>query len=166
MAIHGGGCLCGAVRYETLTDPVRVTICHCKFCQRATGSAYMVEPIFSLEALRVTKGAPAVYDTRSEGSGKMVHVHFCQSCGTKLYLSFERFSGTCGVYAGTFDDPNWFEMPPDYSKHIFIAEARSDTILPAAMPAFEQHAMRNDGTPLEPVVFEHPHVVGHPKSAR
>ena len=47
MSLNYGGCLCGAIRYATSADPVRVTYCHCKFCQRATGSAYMVEPIFA-----------------------------------------------------------------------------------------------------------------------
>ena len=40
----------------------------------------MVEPIFRLEDLRVTQGSLATYDQRSEGSGKLVHVHFCQNC--------------------------------------------------------------------------------------
>ena len=160
MTVHPGRCLCGAVRYETLADPVRVTICHCRFCQRATGSAYMVEPIFRMEDLRITRGLPSVYDLRSAGSGKVVHVHFCQTCGTKLYLTFERFTETCGIYAGTFDDPDWFSIEPETAKHIFLDVARHDTILPAGISVFGQHAMQNDGTPLEPVVFEMPHVVG------
>ena len=160
MTVHQGGCLCGSVRYGTSGDPVRVTICHCRFCQRATGSAYMVEPIFRLEELRVTSGVPAVYDLKSAGSGKIVHVHFCQACGTKLYLTFERFAGYCGVYAGTFDDPDWFAIGPENTKHIFRDVARHDTILPAGIDVFGQHATLNDGTPLEPTVFQEPHVVG------
>jgi hypothetical protein len=160
MSIHEGGCVCGQVRYETLTDPARVTICHCKFCQRATGSAYMVEPIFRLEDLRVTQGSPTVYQLRSAGSGMLVHVHFCPVCGTKLYLTFERFTETCGVYAGTFDDPNWFSIRPDNARHIFIDMARHDTIIPPGVAAFGGHALRNDGAPLEPVVFDQPHVMG------
>jgi hypothetical protein len=159
MAVHEGGCLCGAVRYEISGDPLRVTICHCKFCQRATGSAYMVEPIFQEADLRVTKGSPATYDHRSEGSGNTVHIHFCALCGTKLYLTFERFPEVCGVYAGTFDDPNWFDIKPESSKHIFIDVARHETILPPGIPAFPEHATRNDGTPLEPIVFDQAQVV-------
>ena len=75
----------------------------------------MVEPIFRLEDLQVTSGSPAVYDLSSAGSGKLVHIHFCQKCGTKLYLTFERFAETCGVYAGTFDDPNWIAVDADTS---------------------------------------------------
>ena len=47
--VHQGGCLCGEVRYRTTAKPVRITICHCTFCQRLTGSAYLVEPIFKRE---------------------------------------------------------------------------------------------------------------------
>jgi hypothetical protein len=161
MAVHAGGCLCGAVRYETLTDPMRVTICHCRFCQRATGSAYLVEPIFRLDDLRISRGMATVYQARSEGSGKLVDIHFCAICGTKLYLTFERFAGTCGVYGGTFDDPNWFAIGPDNARHIFIGAARHDTVLPAGMPVFSEHALRSDGTPVEPTTFDQPHVIGH-----
>jgi hypothetical protein len=156
MSIHAGGCICGSVRYQTLTDPLRVTVCHCRFCQRATGSAYMVEPIFRLEDLQVTSGSPAVYDVRSAGSGKLVHIHFCQKCGTKLYLTFERFAETCGVYAGTFDDPNWIAVDADTSRHIYVDVARHDTILPAGVNLFRQHALLNDGTPLEPMTLGEP----------
>jgi len=86
----------------------------------------------------------------------MVHVHFCDRCGTKLFLKFERFVDSCGVYAGTFDDPNWFEIRADNSKHIFIGVARHETILPPSLPCFDDHAMRNDGSPLEPRTFDKP----------
>jgi hypothetical protein len=139
---------------------MRVTICHCKFCQRATGGAYMVEPVFRQADLRVTKGSPAVYDHISGGNGKTIHIHFCATCGTKLYLTFERFAEVCGVYAGTFDDPNWFDIRPENSRHIFIDVARHKTILPPGIPSFGEHAIRNDGTPLQPVTFDQPQIAG------
>jgi len=160
MAVHPGGCVCGAVRYETVGDPLHVTICHCKFCQRATGTAYMVEPVFRLEDFRITRGSAAIYGHRSEGSGKIVSVHFCATCGTKIYLSFERFAEVCGVYAGTFDDPSWFDIRPDNAKHIFLEVARHDTIIPSGLKTFSQHATKNDGTPVEPVVFDTPQAIG------
>lgn len=160
MTIHAGGCLCGGLRYENTADPVRVTICHCRFCQRATGSAYMVEPLFRAEDMRVTAGTPATYSLRSEGSGKTVTVHFCAACGTKLWLSFERFPDILGLYAGVFDDPNWFEIGPGNAKQIFIDTARPESILMPGINVFGQHATTNDGTPLEPVVFDRPVAVG------
>lgn len=160
MIVHEGGCLCGAVRYEVEGAPLRVTVCHCRFCQRATGSAYMVEPVFRQADLRITRGLPKVYDLRSQGSGKLVHVHFCAACGTKLYLAFERFAEAFGVYAGTFDDPDWFEIDPATAKHVFIDVARRDTILPPGIACFGEHAILNDGTPRQPVRFGRPQPVG------
>jgi len=152
MDVRGGGCICGAVRYEVTAPPVRVTVCHCRWCQRATGSAYMVEPVFDLAALRVVRGEPARYDHVSEGSGKTVHVRFCARCGTKLFLTFERFPGSAGVYAGTLDDPDWIEVRPEEARHIFCAVARPETILPSGAQAYPDHARALDGTLREPVV--------------
>ncbi len=160
MPAHEGGCLCGRIRYAVKSRPMRVTICHCRFCQRATGSAYLVEPIFGTSDMDVVSGQPKIYDHRSEGSGKMVEVHFCDNCGTKLFLSFERFPDVVGVYGGTFDDPNWFERTAENTRHIFLSVAQRGTVIPAGIKCFEQHTMTNDGTPLEPRVYDEPRVIG------
>ena len=165
MASHAGGCLCGNVRFAVAGDPIGVTTCHCLFCQRATGSAYMVEPYFSRAVFSITSGSPATYDHRSEGSGKIVHIHFCAICGTKTHLTFERYPDDLSIYAGTFDDPHWFEIRPDNSKHVFLNTARYETIIPPHIEVYEQHRTLNDGTLLEPTVFEIPHVIGRRPSA-
>ena len=160
MPAREGGCLCGRVRYAVKSQPMRVTICYCRFCQRATGSAYLVEPIFGKSDMDVSSGQPKIYRHRSEGSGKMVDVHFCDDCGTKLFLSFERFPDVVGVYGGTFDDPNWFERSAENTRHIFLSVAQRGTVIPAGINCFEQHTMTNDGTPIEPRVYDEPHVIG------
>jgi hypothetical protein len=116
----------------------------------------MVEPLFPLSELRNTRGTPATWQSRSAGSGKVVTVHFCAVCGTKLYLSFERFPNICGVYAGVFDDPDWVTVNPGNAKQIFVQEARQETILPARMACFAEHALTNDGEPRTPVLFDTP----------
>lgn len=160
MTRNEGGCLCGGVRYATLANPGRVTVCHCRFCQKATGSAYMVEPIFGNDDFVLLAGSPKTFDQVSKGSGKVVHVHFCGNCGTKLWLSFERFPDAVGVYAGTFDDPCWFPIEPSTSKHIFLGVARADTIIPSGLPTFVEHAVTNGGVTQETKVFEAHHRVG------
>ena len=120
----------------------------------------MVEPIFGVKDFTVLLGAPKVFDHVSTGSGKAVHVHFCPECGTKLWLSFERFPDAVGVYAGTFDDPCWFQIEPSTSKHIFLGVARSDSVIPAGLPTYTKHATTNDGTPQEATVFDTCHQIG------
>ena len=159
MSTHQGGCLCQKIRYAVKTPPMRVTICHCRFCQRATGSAFLVEPIFGKADFEIISGQPKIYRHRSEGSGKMVDVHFCENCGTKLFLSFERFPNVVGVYGGTFDDPNWFERSAKNSRHIFLSVAQHGTVIPAGIATFEQHATTNDGTPIAPTVSNEHRVI-------
>ncbi|MBA7476526.1 hypothetical protein ES707_11912 [subsurface metagenome] len=163
--LNHGGCLCGALRFATRGNPLRVTICHCRFCQRATGSAYMVEPIFEKTSLEVTTGTAATFALPSAGSGKQVTIHFCATCGTKLFLAFERFPDIFGVYGGTFDDPNWFARTPKTSRHIFLSSAQAGTVIPAGVKAYPEHTMSNDGTPLSPVMFEAPYAIGTSEQA-
>ncbi len=159
MYANEGGCLCGGIRYLTTTNPARVTFCHCKFCQRATGSAYLVEPVFQREDFEIVKGSPATYDHRSEGSGKLVTINFCATCGTKIFLGFERFPDVIGVYGGTFDDPNWFERTPDNSKYIFLETAQHGTVIPPGFNTFLRHAAHSDGSPIEPKVYDQPRTI-------
>jgi len=159
MAVNEGGCICGAVRYAAKNEPKRVTFCHCRFCQRATGGAYLVEPIFQELDFEITSGTPAQYQHVSEGSGKLVTVNFCANCGTKLFLGFERFPDVIGVYGGTFDDPNWFPRDASNAKHIFLDVAQQGTVIPQGINTFGQHATENDGTPIAPEVFSAPRTI-------
>lgn len=159
MSNHQGGCLCGAVRYATNAEPLRVTYCHCKFCQRATGSAYLVEPIFQESDFEIVSGKPSTYIHTSSGSGKQVIINFCSACGTKLFFEFERFAEIVGLFGGTFDDPNWFERSPKTSRHIFLDSAQAGTVIPAGFKTYRQHSILNDGSPLEPVIYSEPHTI-------
>jgi len=163
IGIHAptsGGCLCGKIRYAISSQPARITICHCRYCQRSTGSAFMVQPAFAMSELEVTRGTPGVYTHVSEGSGRNIHVNFCETCGTRLFQTFERFEGSVGLFSGTLDDPGWLDVRPDNSKHIFLGVARADTIVPAQTPLFHEHAILNDGTPVAPMVLTSPGKAG------
>ncbi len=154
--IHEGGCLCGAIRYQTQGEPMRVTLCHCRYCQRATGAATMINANFEAAAFRLTRGTPTVYDHRSEGSGKLLHIHFCARCGTKLYMTFERFPGYVGLYSGSFDDPAWIRPEPGRARQIFLDSARPDAVILAGIDAYGQHATDAEGRPQVAHVFAHP----------
>jgi hypothetical protein len=150
------------VRYQVQGEPIRITICHCHFCQRATGAAYMIEPIFGLDDFTVTHGTPSAYIHTSEGSGKRLFIQFCSGCGTKVYVTFERFPAICGIYGGTFDEAAWFSIHSPGARHIFVDAARPDTFLPAGVPLFHQHAMANDGTLRDPFFLDAPRMVDQP----
>ncbi len=75
-----GGCLCGAVRYEASEPPIETGTCHCRMCQRWTGSAFMVMARFSQTALRFTKGEPKLHRSSS-----IQEKGFCPDCGSSLF---------------------------------------------------------------------------------
>ncbi|MBD8905298.1 aldehyde-activating protein [Methylorubrum zatmanii] len=152
------------MRYEARSPPLRVTLCHCRFCQRVTGSSHLVEPLFDRDDLRVTSGQPATYRHRSEGSGKPVDLHFCATCGTMLFMTFERFPGLCGVSAGTLDDPACIEVRPDNAKQVFVASARPDAVLLPGLNTFAGPAIDEAGRPHLPLVHDAPHIVGRRRS--
>jgi hypothetical protein len=92
---------------------MRITVCHCRFCQRNTGTTYLVEPVFAKTEFEITSGTPRAYDVVSEGSGKRVTIHFCGTCGARVFLTFERVAGHVGTFGGSFDDPNSLGLTSD-----------------------------------------------------
>ena len=158
---HTGHCLCGKARYDTGNDPLWVTICYCQFCQRATGSDRMIEPIFERDNFSFSGNEPTVYALPSDGSGKEINVHFCDECGTKLALTFERWPDRIGIYIGTLNEPDSISVTPKNSKHIFVSEARPGTVVPSGFKTFDRHATENDGTAIEPTIHSVPFIVGN-----
>ncbi|KAE9624755.1 GFA family protein [Parasedimentitalea maritima] len=157
---HTGRCLCGKVTYDTGSDPLWVTVCYCRFCQRATGSDRMIEPIFELASFSLSGAEAKLYSLPSDGSGKNINVHFCRNCGTKLALTFERWPDRIGIFIGTLDDPMSMTATVENTKHIFVSEARSGTIVLPGFKIFDRHAAESDGTPIEPTIYSAPYIAG------
>ena len=101
-----GGCLCGAIRYEANGPPVSAGACHCRACQRFTGSAFGAYVGFPRAALRFTKGEPKVFVRHS-----IKERGFCPECGSSLTDRYVvPMSGASGpdmywVLLGTLDRP-------------------------------------------------------------
>lgn len=152
--MHSGRCLCSAQVFEVTGEPRDIINCHCNFCQRATGSAYLVETIFEKKNFRQVQGTPSVYEHRSDGSGKLIYIHFCGSCGTKTHMFFERFPDIVGVFSGTFDEKDWFERTRENTLHFFLSTAPKGTVLPAGFEVYDAHYWIADGIADTPHVFE------------
>jgi hypothetical protein len=138
-----GGCLCGRVRFRTSQAPFRTLACHCKFCQRVTGSAYFAESMFAMQAVSFNGGALSQYAHVSEGSNKKVFVHFCPNCGTSVSLTFERWPEVRGIARGCYDDPNAVAV----SSHIWTDSAQTGTALPQGVDCFAGARVSLDGLP-------------------
>ena len=78
-----GGCMCGAVRYESATDAVMQASCYCRDCQRSTGSAFAPVLLVPKEAFKLTKGELKHYEVTGD-SGNKVSRAFCANCGSPI----------------------------------------------------------------------------------
>lgn len=150
-----GGCLCGSVRFVALGEPLRTFQCHCKFCQRMTGSTAFAESTYPLEAVQFTGEPMTRYSHRSEGSSMQVHVHFCPRCGTTLTLTFERWPEYRSISRGALDDPNSVSI----SSHIWTGSAQTGVVLPAGTDCFSFARADLTGLPQTPARFDTPHTV-------
>ena len=96
-----GGCLCGAVRYELTEPPVSASYCHCRRCQRRTGTAASAQARVAPGSLRIVEGADLVREwAPADGWPKC----FCSVCGGALWSRSPTDAGVFSVRLGTFDD--------------------------------------------------------------
>jgi hypothetical protein len=99
-----GGCLCGAVRYETHGDPENASYCHCDDCKRATGGPYTVGVLVKLADLRIISGVVKGYTSLAD-SGRKITREFCPICGSPLFTRAEKFPDLVFLKAGSLDEP-------------------------------------------------------------
>ena len=121
-----GGCLCGAVRYHSDAEPVMQAVCHCKTCQKNSGSAFSFNVAVPLDSLDAEGESLRTYEDHSGASGQPFNRHFCGECGSHLYSNGAAYGELAFIKAGTLDDASW--MNPDM--HIWCAEKLPWTSIP------------------------------------
>jgi hypothetical protein len=105
MAKITGGCLCGRVRYAADGEPAVTAVCHCKNCQRDTGSAFAVAIAVPEAALSIEGETKSFTDTAD--SGRPVLRSFCPECGSSLFGKSAGLPGLTIIKAGSLDDTSW-----------------------------------------------------------
>lgn len=121
---ESGGCVCGAVRFETVGNPQRITVCHCLWCQRRTGSAFGVEVVFPLSDIHFSGVAVAKYRHRSDESNRWLDMFFCPECGTNLGITLEVRRDVRTVPAGAYDQPEWLDRSGAEIRHVYTRSKR------------------------------------------
>ena len=128
-----GGCACGAVRYALTNGPLIVHACHCRDCQRLTGSAFVINLWIERKFVESRGEDPRSFILKG-GSGRPHEVCFCASCGTYVWSRYDPAPGDAlFVRAGTLDRPE--AVRPDV--HIFTRSKLPWLQLPEGVPAFE-----------------------------
>ena len=98
-------CNCGQLQLTIEGEPARVSMCHCRQCQRRTGAVISNQARFRHEQVTVT-GTATEY-RRSSDSGNALTFRFCPKCGSTVYWTGEGFPGLIAVAIGTLADPNF-----------------------------------------------------------
>ena len=119
-------CACGQLCVRCDGEPAKVSLCHCRECQRRTGSTYGIAAFY--EPDRVAISGDSTVFARQADSGFPVRFHFCPLCGTSLYWYPERMPGLVAVAVGGFADPAF--PPPD--KSVFDEWRHTWVVLPGA----------------------------------
>ena len=132
---HDGGCTCGFVRYRVNAGPMFVHCCHCRWCQRETGSAFAHNALIEAEHVALLRGRVEVIDTPS-ASGSGQKISRCPQCQIAVWSNYSG-AGTAIHFlrVGTLDEPD--AWPPDI--HIYTASKQPWVILPPGTPAVSEY---------------------------
>ena len=98
-----GGCLCGAVRYETGAAPITARYCWCRSCQFIAAGNAAVGVCFPKAGFSIS-GELRDFESVAD-SGNRMHRRFCPTCGTPMFSEAESRPHLIFVRAGTLDDP-------------------------------------------------------------
>jgi hypothetical protein len=107
-----GGCACGGVRYGCSAAPLVMFRCHCRDCQRATGSPFAANVWVAASAFAYTSGEPKYYVVKS-ARGTTVYHGFCPACGSPLGMHIGERPDFMGIRAASLDDPRGLEPVAD-----------------------------------------------------
>ena len=129
-----GGCTCGEVRYRITSPPLIVHCCHCRSCQRESGTAFALNAMIEADRVELRSGAPVTIVTPSL-SGEGQKITRCPRCQIAVWSNYagsgDRFRF---VRVGTLDTPD--ALPPDV--HIFTMSKQPWVVLPPEVPAVEE----------------------------
>jgi hypothetical protein len=104
---YNGGCACGAIRYETCSEPIFENHCQCTDCQKRSGTGHGSYLTFPRQADVSVSGEVSLWRLAGDSGNDKIHA-FCPTCGTPVYLTFEAKPQLIAVHATSLDDPSQF----------------------------------------------------------
>ncbi|WP_105370297.1 GFA family protein [Neorhizobium huautlense] len=102
-----GGCACGAIRYETSSQPIFENHCQCRDCQKRSGTGHGSYLTFPRRADVTITGEANTWRVTSDSGNEKIHA-FCPTCGTPVYLTFPAMPDPIAISAGSLDNPAAF----------------------------------------------------------
>ena len=129
-----GGCDCGAVRYRLTSRPLFVNCCHCRWCQRETGTAFALNAMIESDRVALLAGPVDIVDTPS-ASGIGQRIARCPVCRVAVWSHYGGRAQVSFIRVGSLDDPDAF--PPDV--HIFATTKQPWVVLPEGVPVMAEY---------------------------
>ena len=129
-----GGCACGAVRYRLASPPMFVHCCHCRDCQRQTGSAFVLNALIEADRVMLLSGDVEGVAVPTD-SGRPHRIYRCPSCEIAVWSVYGGVDKLRFVRTGTLDNPA--ALTPDV--HIYTRSKLPWIALPDGVPAFEAY---------------------------
>ena len=126
-----GGCLCGAVRYRCRGAPESMGLCQCERCQRQSGSAFLIAVVYARNDVKLEGEPLRVYSARGS-DGSELHRHFCDTCGSAVMITLDRYPEIRSMMGGTVDDKS--RLKPAFS--LWCASAQPWLELPGGIEQF------------------------------
>jgi len=105
---QSGQCLCGDITYQLANTPAVNGICHCKNCQRQSGTAFSTLAAVPRDEFSLSNGEPKCYKDGDTDSGSTVERYFCGNCGSPIYSVVPSQPDTFYLKTGTMDDTSAF----------------------------------------------------------
>jgi hypothetical protein len=140
-----GRCTCGALHYEITEKPLFVHCCHCRWCQRETGTAFALNAMIETKHVNLLKGAPETVPTPSE-SGKGQKIVRCPACKVAVWSHYAGAGDQIAfVRVGTLEDPD--ALPPDI--HIYTSSKMPWVVIPQDATAVPEYYSSKDHWPPE-----------------
>lgn len=105
---YAGGCACGAIRYETSSEPLVELHCQCRDCQRRSGTGHQSYLTFPRRADVTITGEPKSWRVAGDSGNEKIHA-FCPTCGTPVYVTFAAAPEPIAIHPASLDDPSQFK---------------------------------------------------------
>jgi len=128
MTGHRAACRCGQLSVTVIGEPVRISVCHCRDCQKRSGSAFAAQARWPEDKVRIA-GRSASWSHHADSGNRLTH-YFCPECGSTVHYHNEgRTDGLVAIPLGAFDDPDF--LRPRFSvwekrRHDWVAIVGED----------------------------------------
>jgi len=146
-SVFPGKCACGHVTFQMTARPMFVHGCHCRSCQRETGTAFAQNALIESDRVELLSGDVETINTPS-ASGHGQKIVRCPKCKVALWSHYGGMGDkACFVRVGTLEDPDKF--PPDI--HIYTVTKQPWVTLPEDVPAVEEFYSRKKYWPSDSI---------------